>query len=379
MSLPPHEGDPAREGAPAQEDAPAEEDAPTQEDAPAQESVHPPLPNQNIPLEDPEVDQDSALGEEEDDTLSTASLASSIWDFRQENGRTYNGFGDRAYVLPNDDQELDRLDLQHHLLMMTFGPDLSVCGAEKKAGVHRVLDVGTGTGIWSIDYGDAHPETIVTGIDVSPVQPSFVPPNVNFEVADVEHPWSFTYKFDFIFSRMMTGAVSDWRRFIQQCYDNLNPGGFLEVQDISFRLRSNDGSLPKDSALARWAADMLEASVQLQAPLDSIDSVQSLMTEAGFVDTQKKGYCWPINSWPADPRLKRIGTWTYHDFTSSLTGISVALFTRGLGWSTEELEVFLVDVRKDMKRTAYHALWPMYAVYGKKPESRGVTRRESFD
>jgi hypothetical protein len=32
--------------------------------------------------------------------------------------------------------------------MMTFGPDLSVCGAEKKAGVHRVLDVGTGTGIW---------------------------------------------------------------------------------------------------------------------------------------------------------------------------------------------------------------------------------------
>jgi len=63
MSLPPHEGDPAREGAPAQEDAPAEEDAPTQEDAPAQESVHPPLPNQNIPLEDPEVDQDSALGE----------------------------------------------------------------------------------------------------------------------------------------------------------------------------------------------------------------------------------------------------------------------------------------------------------------------------
>ncbi len=90
-------------------------------------------------------------------------------------------------------------------------------------------------------------------------------------------------------------------------YSNLTPGGFLEVQDISFNLRANDGSLPKDSALARWAAYMLEASVRLGTPLDSVESVQSLMMEAGFVDTQRKGYCWPTNSWPADPRLKRIG------------------------------------------------------------------------
>lgn len=171
---------------------------------------------------------------------------------------------------------------------------------------------------------------------------------------------------------------------------NLSPGGVLEVQDISFNLRSDDGSLPKDAAFAKWAAYMLEASIQLGCPLDSVESVKSLMLEAGFVDIEQKAYCWPQNQWPKDPRLKKIGgsrlpplplhgccascralypgpdspakspgLWTFHNFTASLSGISLALFTRGLSWSPEELEAFLVDVRKDMRNTAFHAYWPM--------------------
>lgn len=39
------------------------------------------------------------------------------------------------------------------------------------ANVKRVLDVGTGTGIWAIDYADEHPDTQVVGVDLSPIQP----------------------------------------------------------------------------------------------------------------------------------------------------------------------------------------------------------------
>ncbi|KIW42787.1 uncharacterized protein PV06_06300 [Exophiala oligosperma] len=314
-----------------------------------------------------DADHDSAIGEEERDILSTSSLRSSVYQFRRENGRTYNRYGDRGkspwdldhagadhaadYVLPND---------AHCLLMETFGPGLTACGVENNRDVQRVLDVGTGTGCWALEFADNHPEATVTGVDISLVQPTSNPPNLSFELWDVEKQWEYDYKFDLIFSRMMTGAISQWRKFVRQSFDNLNPGGYLEVQDISFHLRSLGGNLPEDSALAQWTRYMLEASIRLGAPLDSIDCVRDIMIDTGFEDVQQKSYVWPMNPWSRIPHYERLGSWIVQDFTTSLTGISVALFTRGLGWTPTELEVFLVGVREDMHDESTRAWWPLY-------------------
>jgi hypothetical protein len=51
--------------------------------------------------------------------------------------------------------------------------------------------------------------------------------------------------------------------------------------------------------------------------------------------------------------------WVYEDLAPGLEGLSMALFTRLLGWSKEEVDVFLVSVRNDMKNTKYHAYWNM--------------------
>ncbi|KIW13509.1 hypothetical protein PV08_08697 [Exophiala spinifera] len=353
-------------------------------------------PEQHAHVEDQaqlflDADRDSALGEEQHDALSTSSLRSSIFQYRQEHGRTYSSYGERGkyswshgqadadhvtdYVLPNDEQELDRLGQYNRLLLSPAELKKKVSCSEfstlvlgRVAGQLNLASPLASARTDTLDnfanalQADEHPEAVVTGIDVSPVQPVFVPPNVWFEVSDVEQPWTFSYKFDLIFSRMMTGAISDWRKFVQQSFELTAPfsSRCLEVQDISFHLRSNDGSLPEGSALAQWAGYMLQASIVLGAPLDSVESVRDIMIDVGFEDVQQKAYVWPMNSWPKAPHLKRLGTWTFYDFTSSLTGISVALFTRGLGWSATELEAFLVDVRKDMQKTSIHAFWPMY-------------------
>lgn len=85
------------------------------------------------------------------------------------------------------------LDLQHHLMLLILDGKLHVAPIENiKGGLHNVLDIATGTGIWAIDFGteavfsiscllgscilinvtaNAHPSASVIGTDLSPIQP----------------------------------------------------------------------------------------------------------------------------------------------------------------------------------------------------------------
>ena len=44
------------------------------------------------------------------------------------------------------------LDLQHELYIRTMDGKLALC--PKAEGAKRVLDMGTGTGMWAMDYGE---------------------------------------------------------------------------------------------------------------------------------------------------------------------------------------------------------------------------------
>jgi SAM-dependent methyltransferase len=126
--------------------------------------------NVMVPDEENEDDRDSSIGSINAST--SESLRSSILDYRKENGRTYHRYKDGKYNLPNDDIEKQRLDLQHNLFILMLDNRLGLAppndpGAKAK----RVLDIGTGTGIWAIDYADEHPDSKVIGIDLSPIQP----------------------------------------------------------------------------------------------------------------------------------------------------------------------------------------------------------------
>jgi methylase of polypeptide subunit release factors len=51
------------------------------------------------------------------------------------------------------------LELEHHLFFLTFGGKLALAPVGDQ--LHRVLDVGTGTGHWAIDFAEEHPEAEV--------------------------------------------------------------------------------------------------------------------------------------------------------------------------------------------------------------------------
>ena len=45
-----------------------------------------------------------------------------------------------------------------------------------------------------------------------------VPPNVHFEVDDVESDWTYPDPFDFIFCRYMCGAIADWPQLVRSVH-----------------------------------------------------------------------------------------------------------------------------------------------------------------
>ncbi|KAE8453908.1 hypothetical protein EG329_007684 [Mollisiaceae sp. DMI_Dod_QoI] len=309
---------------------------------------------------------------------STTSLREDMIKHREEHGRRYHGYMDAKYVLPMDEEEKDRLDFQTHLAWLSLGKRQTHAPMEK---IHRALDVGCGTGLWAIDFADAHPECKVIGVDLAPVQPMFVPPNLQFEVDDLEHPWNFSQKFDYIHSQLMIGAFQDWPKFIGQCFEFSEPGGYTELHDIDFVIKCDDGSLPEDSALRKWHNLMHEGGSAAGFPLDAISKIPEMMKEAGFEDIVAVPLKWPTNPWPKDKHHKEVGLWALENFSWGCESMSLALFTRALGWTADEVTVFMAQVRADLRNRKFHAYWNFWAIYGRKPGDKGsqVDEKEEND
>jgi len=312
-------------------------------------------------------DADSALGGSLEGS-DTTSVTSSVYRYRVENGRTYHDYKSGEYFMPTDERELDRLDLQHSLIMMTQDDKLFVCPAGKDKPLKRVLDAGCGTGIWTMDIADEYPGATVIGVDLAPIQPRFTPPNVQFVVDDLESDWEYAQPFDLIYMRILGGSFKDWPRLLHQAFEHTTPGGYIEVTDLVNPLRSDDGTLPPDCHVMKLLGLMVEASAKIGRDLDVATRHRQRLIDAGFVNVVQREYKMPINTWPKDEQYKTIGAWCLENFLSGLEAMSLMLLTNVLGWSVEDVQLLLVGVRKDFKNRQIHAYFPVYVVYGQKPE-----------
>ncbi|CAM1503213.1 Fc.00g079890.m01.CDS01 [Cosmosporella sp. VM-42] len=323
--------------------------------------------DQFIAADDNFDDADSAISTPVTDSL--ASLRSSILQHQIENGRTYHSMSAGKYAYPNDSSENERLEVQHNLWLLTLHGSLALCPFGTK-GAKRVLDLGTGTGCWAIEYADAFPESEVIGVDLSPTQASMTPPNCTFEIDDLENEWTWTKPFDFLFSRVMAGSFKDYQAYINQAYKALEPEGWFEMHDIVLPYASDDGTLPPDSELNKLGHLFCEASDVFGRPIDVPLKYKSMMEEAGFFDIIEHHFKWPLGTWPRDQHYKELGAWTFTNLNEGIEGLTLALFTRALKWTKEETMVFCANVRKQLKDPRIHAYLPIIVVYGRKPEIR---------
>ncbi|KAI9743977.1 MAG: hypothetical protein M1818_002711 [Claussenomyces sp. TS43310] len=273
------------------------------------------------------------------------------------------------YLFPNDASELERLDYQYMVLAHAFDQKLHFAPLSNP---QSILDIGTGTGIWATEMGDQYPAAQIEATDLSPIQPSSVPENVQFLIDDAEQDdWCApSDHYDYIHTRMMLGSFQDFRTIIAKAFHHTRPGGWMESQDLMPTVYCDDGTMPDTWPLLDWAHNMDAASMREPArPLRIANRLKKWYLQAGFVDVQERIIRLPINDWPKDPDLKLRGMYWAENLMQGLSGLSLAYFSRVLMWSPEEIQVYLVSVRKAITDRRVHAYQNFYVVWGRKPRA----------
>jgi len=78
--------------------------------------------------------------------------------------------------------------------------------------------------------------------------------------------------------------------------------------------------------------------------------------------------------WPKNKILKTVGMYARVGILDGLQAMAFGPLCRGMGWSKEQVEVMLVDVRKCLTDTSVHSYLPFHVMYGQKPlNPRGLT------
>ncbi|KAJ4316288.1 hypothetical protein N0V84_007933 [Fusarium piperis] len=243
--------------------------------------------------------------------------------------------------------EQDRMDLVHHISRLLLGGNLF--RAPIPDNPQRVLDIGTGTGIWAMDFAET-------------------PPNCTFEVDDYEAEWLYSRPFDFIHARELEGCISDEDALFRRVFEHLKPGGYIEFQAAYPRWLSDDGTAEKAENAQSWLKTLLEGSAKFGKSLEGVIGWKEKMEKTGFVDVKQEILKMPIGAWPKDPKLKEIGKCQSVQQIQAVEAYTPRIFSTVLGWRDDEVQVYVAKVKKELKDPTIHLYVPVYCIWGRRPE-----------
>jgi SAM-dependent methyltransferase len=243
---------------------------------------------------------------------------------------------------PNDEPASEIQDLAHHMYLITLDNKLHVAPLKEihvsyscppshslsSPAFQNVLDVGTGTGIWAMDFADTYPSASVLGVDLSPTQPSWVPINCAFEVDDLTAEWTWPNgHFDFIHVREMFGSIPDWDSFFEQCYRCTSSGGWVEVVEHAVEPIADDDTMPPEHFYWKWGDTVVSLGNKIGKSFTIYKEAKERLERAGFVDVVEVKYKWPMNAWPDDAKGREIGRWNQLRLFDGVEGFMLRLLT----------------------------------------------------
>ncbi|PGH10984.1 hypothetical protein AJ79_05135 [Helicocarpus griseus UAMH5409] len=299
----------------------------------------------------------------------TTELDESFLELVTYQGREFQKYSveNNIYLGPVDDDEIERLEVQHQVLSEVFENRLIF---PPVPGPKRVLDCGYGNGTWAVEVAEQYPSCDVIGIDISPhMKPDETPENLWLQVDDLNRPFTFpTNYFDLVNSRLVASGLDKtrWPRYMQDIKRTLKRGGWVQMVEMYLNVQSDNGTITEENALRKWSKRYVEAIEESKDPRVGM-KLGNLLSSAGFVNVETRLINLPLSAWPVDPRLREIGAMNRNNAHRLLRSLALYPLMERLHLSQEQFETLVTQAHAEIDNPSLKAYFPLYVSIGRKP------------
>lgn len=189
--------------------------------------------------------------------MQHSDVSTAAEGLREVFGRGMNTTNEE-YKMPADDDEMERLAHQHgvwKILMRGLYPLeaaplisslLNREGNLKIESRPSILDVGSGSGIWTVAIAAQFPEVSVVGVDYIKPKMKQIPGNCSFSQLDVlvkDQSEHLKGKFDIVHCRALLGHMTNGaaKHLVQAISEFVKPGGLLLIPDVNGDMYKSKG------------------------------------------------------------------------------------------------------------------------------------------
>ncbi|KAI1045359.1 hypothetical protein LB505_013552 [Fusarium chuoi] len=290
-----------------------------------------------------------------------------------QHGRFYGSWKPGKYLFPIDSEELNRLDIFHKVFLLARDNKPFLVPIRRTS--PRIMDIGTGTGIWAINVAEERclSDAQIMAVDLNQIQPALIPPGFMPKQYDIEEPsWGpLLADCDLIHMRMLLGSIQTdlWPQVYHNAFEHLTPGiGFLEHIEVDWIPRCDDDERPANSAFVKWAELFLDGMDRFNRSVRVTPQEHRQMLEAtGFTDVRQeviKAYVCP---WSADRNEREIARWFNIGLSHSLEAMSLKPLIEKLGYEAEEVRELCERAKRETCVLRYHTYCNIHVWTARKP------------